>query len=91
MLITLISLASLAVSGLWWLYATAKCEGFGCIGLGWLIYLLVVIGSTASLAAGALVWLYRHRSQDIPRWLYALMTLNISPLIWLILKMLVAR
>lgn len=88
-LITLFLLGSGVVIWFWWLYVTAKCEGFGCIGLGWLIFLLVTAGSVCSLIGGVLMWIdFRVRKTAIPKWMWALELLNASPLFLLLMRML---
>lgn len=85
-------LGLLAVVYLWWLFATAKCEGFGCIGLGWLIFLLISIGSANAVIGVILQWLDRKCTfRKPPAWFWALQMLNLSPLLWLVFRMLTTK
>jgi hypothetical protein len=69
----------------WYVFVTARCEGFGCIGLGPVVMLTIAIESLAAGAGAFLIWL-RRRRDGAPRWLWAVEIALLLPIAWFLLR-----
>jgi hypothetical protein len=69
----------------WYVYATARCEGFDCIGLGVVIMFTIGVESLAAAAGALLIWL-RRRRDAATRALWALEIALLLPIAWFVLR-----
>ncbi|HZW25426.1 MAG TPA: hypothetical protein VFF26_08075 [Gallionella sp.] len=84
-LISIVALGSAAAGYFWWAGLTAKCEGFGCIGVGVLLYIAILLHLAAAIAGGILIWLSKSKNA-LPKWLVAIETLNVLPILWIVAR-----
>jgi len=69
----------------WYVFATARCEGFGCIGLGPIVMFTIAVESLAAAAGAFLIWL-RRRRDAATRALWALEIALLLPIAWFLLR-----
>jgi hypothetical protein len=69
----------------WYVFVTARCEGFGCIGLGPVVMLTIAVESIAAGAGALLIWL-RRRRDAASRWLWAVEIALLLPIAWFLLR-----
>jgi hypothetical protein len=74
-------LGTVATVALWIAAVTAKCEGFGCLGVGAMVWMAFMIHLACVIAGGALIWLQQPEGKN-PRWLFVLEALHSLPVLW---------
>lgn len=80
--LTIAFILGTAVAAVIWVAAlTSKCEGFGCLGVGAMIGMTVMIQFVTAILGGILIWV-ASRKNRAPIWLLALETLHVAPLLW---------
>lgn len=66
---------------LWIAAKTARCEGFGCLGVGAIAGMAFVVQLVCVIAGGILIWVQRPEGA-VPNWLLALEALHALPVLW---------
>lgn len=82
-----------AAAILWGAVMTAKCEGFGCLGVGAMIGMTVAIHLLSAILGAVLIWMATRPASKwlaAPRWLIAMEALHIAPLLWFVGRMLLS-
>lgn len=79
-------LGSVAAIALWIVIITAKCEGFGCLGVGAMVGMVFMVQLASMIAGGALMWLQRHEGH-VPKGVLILETLHALPVLLFIGRM----
>lgn len=70
-----------SAAALWIAALTAKCEGFGCLGVGAIVGLAFIIHLASASVGGILIW--RERADGrLPKWLIVLEALHLLPVLW---------
>lgn len=78
--LTALFLCGTAASAILWVAVmTAKCEGFGCLGVGAMVGMTVAIHVLSAILGAVLIWM---ALRPAPRWLIVLEALHIAPLLW---------
>jgi len=70
---------TVAAAILWVAVMTAKCEGFGCLGVGAMVGMTVAVHMLSAIIGATLIWM---TPRPAPRWLIAIEALHIAPLLW---------
>lgn len=81
LLATLFLVGTAVAAILWGAALTARCEGFGCIGVGAMIAMTITIQLVTAVLGGILIWIASRRER-IPKWLLTIETLHVLPLLW---------
>ncbi len=80
--LTVIFILGTAGAAVLWVAAlTAKCEGFGCLGVGAMIAMTVMIQFATAILGGILIWVVSQENRP-PTWLLAVETVHLMPLLW---------
>jgi hypothetical protein len=74
-------LGTIVAVALWIAAFTAKCEGFGCLGVGAIVGMAFAVQIACVIAGGVLIWLKRREGKT-PRWLIALEVIHLLPVGW---------
>lgn len=74
-------LGTVAAAALWIAALTAKCEGFGCLGVGAMVAMAVAVQCFSAIAGGILIWLQKLEGR-IPIWLLTIEVLHSLPVLW---------
>lgn len=84
--LTALFLCGTAASAILWVAVmTAKCEGFGCLGVGAMAGMAVATNMLSAILGAILIWISPRPTPGwlaAPKWLIALEALHIAPLLW---------
>lgn len=73
-------------AALWIAAITAKCEGFGCLGVGAIVGMAFAVQIVSAIVGGFLIWSKRCDG-NIPKWLIILEALHLLPVLWFVGRM----
>lgn len=79
-------LGTTVAAALWIGALTAKCEGFGCLGVGAIIGMAFIVQSFSAIIGGLLIWLQKPEGK-VSAWLLILETIHLLPVLWFIGRM----
>lgn len=79
-------MGTIAAAALWIAATTAKCEGFGCLGVGVMGAMAFLIHITSASVGGLLLWRQRQGGR-LSLWLMILETLHVLPIMWFLARM----
>lgn len=65
---------------------TAKCEGFGCLGVGAILGMAFIVQIFSAIIGGVLIWLQKSEGK-VRAWLITLETLHLLPVLWFVGRM----
>lgn len=82
-------LGTTASVALWIAVLTARCEGFGCLGVGAMVGMVFVLQLACGVVGGILIGWERSRGK-IPWWLVALEILHSLPVLWFSARMMLS-
>lgn len=74
-------LGTAAAVALWFAALTAKCEGFGCVGVGAMVWMAFMVQLVCVLVGAILIW-WRQPESRPPGWLMALEAVHALPVLW---------
>lgn len=74
-------LGSAAALALWFAALTAKCEGFGCVGVGAMLGMAFMVQLVCVLVGAILIW-WRPPQSRLAWWLMLLEAVHVLPVLW---------
>ncbi len=80
LLLALLVFGSISAIALWIVIFTAKCEGFGCLGLGVAAVATLLLHLLSATAGGVLIWLATGTGRPA-KWLLVVEVLNVFPIV----------